>query len=122
MVQCCSITPADLKVPVTIERRVRVPDGQGGWEESWVADPPNTIWAKVQNLSGTERWEAQRTESTNIMNLFIRFRGDALGAPYWLASESRVVIRGRYYNVLAIQDLEMKKKWLRFLIQEGDPA
>lgn len=122
MVECCTITNSQLRVPVTLERRVRTPDGQGGWDETWVADPPGGVRAKVQNLSGTERWEAQRTESTNIMNLFIRFRGNAQGSSYWNASETRAVIRGRYYNVLAIQDLEMKKKWLRLLIQEGDPA
>lgn len=122
MVDCCTITTAQLKVRCFFQRRVRTPDGQGGWEESWVADPPEGVLAKVQNLSGTERWEAQRMESTNIFNLFIRFRGNSQGASYWVASETRVVIRGRQYNVLAIQDLEMKKKWLRCLVQEGDPA
>jgi head-tail adaptor len=94
----------------------------GGWEESWVGDPPSGILAKVQNLSGTERWEGQRNESTNIYNLFVRFRGNNLGAPYWQAGETRFIIRGRQFNLLAVQDLEMKKKWLRLLIQEGDPA
>lgn len=122
MVECCTITQADLRVRVYPQRRVRTSDGMGGWEESWVGNPESGILAKVQNLSGTERWEGQRTESTNIFNLFVRFRGDSQGAPYWQAGETRFIIRGRQYNLLAVQDLEMKKKWLRLLVQEGDPA
>lgn len=122
MVDCCTITQADLRVRVFPFRRVRTADGYGGWEETWVGDPAGGILAKIQNLTGTERWEAQRTESTNLLNAFVRFRGDENGAPYWHASETILRIRGREYNVLAVTDMEMKKRWLKMLIQEGDPA
>lgn len=122
MVQCCDITVADLKTRIVIERRIRTADGQGGQTESWVADPPNGVYAKVQNMSGTKRYEADRTESTNLVNFFVRFRGNANDAPYWDASATRIVCRGRYYNVLSIVDLELKKKWIRIFTQEGDIA
>lgn len=120
MVQCCDITAASLSVLITIERRVRTADGQGGWTESWVADPPGGVWAKPTGLSGTERYEAQRQESTNLYTFITRFRGDANGAPYWNATETRLLVRGRYYNVLSIVDMELRQKWLRFYVQEGD--
>lgn len=120
MVQCCDFTPATFNVLINLERRVRTADGQGGWEESWVADPPQGVWARVQNTSGTERYEAMRVESLNLVNFFIRYRGDSFGAPYWRATDTRVVVRGRYYNILAIVDLEMKKRVLRLYCQEGD--
>jgi SPP1 family predicted phage head-tail adaptor len=120
MVQCCDITTASLTVLVVIERRVRTADGQGGWVETWTADPAGGVWAKVAGLSGTERWEAGRTESTNLYSVYVRFRGDANGAPYWNATDTRISVRGRYHNVLSIVDMELKKKWLRFYTQEGD--
>lgn len=122
MVQCCDITTASLNTLIYIERRTRTADGQGGWIETWTADPESGVWAKIQNTSGTERYEAQRVESLNLVNFFVRFRGDALGAPYWNATNTRVRVRGRYFNVLAIVDLQMQKKWLRLYCQEGDAA
>lgn len=122
MVQCCDITPASLKTRIVIERRVRTADGQGGQTEAWVADPAGGVYAKVQNMSGTKRYEADRTESTNLVNFFVRFKGNAEGAPYWEAASTRVVCRGRYYNVLAVVDLELKKRWIRIFTQEGDIA
>lgn len=120
MVQCCDITTASLTALVFVERRVRTADGQGGWTEAWVADPPEGVWAKPTGLSGTERFEAQRNESTNLFTFILRFRADANGAPYWSAADTRIRARGRYYNVLSIVDMELRQKWLRFYVQEGD--
>jgi SPP1 family predicted phage head-tail adaptor len=122
MVQCCDITVASLKTLITIERRVRAADGQGGWTESWVADPVGGVWAMATERDGTERFTAMRLESLNMMYFFVRFKGDALGAPYWLATETRIVCRGRVYNVQSIVDVELKKKWLRFMTREGEAA
>lgn len=120
MVKCCDMTPASLKTLITIERQTRTADGQGGWTEVWAADPVGGVYARVQNMSGTKRYEADRTESTNLVNFFVRFKGDANGAPYWQATKTRVICRGRYYNVLAVVDLELQKKWIRIFTQEGD--
>jgi len=120
MVQCCDITTASLSVLIKIERRIRVADGQGGWNEGWIADPAGGVWAMPRGMSGTERYEGQRMESTNLLSFIIRFRGNELGAPYWDATATRLFVRGRYYNVLSIIDLELKKKWLRLYVQEGD--
>lgn len=120
MVQCCDITTAQLNTLITIERRTRTADGMGGWTESWVADPVGGVWAKPDHLSGTERFEAGRIESTNLINFFIRYKADANGAPYYQATETRIICRGRYYNVLSVVDLDLQKKWLRIFAQEGD--
>lgn len=120
MVRCCDITVSDLKTLIVIERRTRTADGMGGWTESWTADPIGGVWAKADHMSGTERNEAARTESTNLINFTVRFRPDANGAPYWQATETRVSCRGRYYNVLSVQDMDLQKKWIKLFCQEGD--
>lgn len=120
MVQCCDITAADLSTLISIERRTRTTDGQGGWTEAWAADPAGGVWAMVQEGSGTEQRMADRLESLNSFTFFVRFKGNGSGAPYWNATETRIFLRGRYYNVLSSVDLELKQKWVRLITREGE--
>ncbi len=122
MVQCCDITAAKLNTLITIERRVRTTDGQGGWTEVYTADPVGGVWAMAREGDGAERSMADRIESLNHFTFFVRFKGDANGAPYWNATETRVVFRGRYYNVVSSVDLELRQKWARLVAREGEVA
>jgi SPP1 family predicted phage head-tail adaptor len=63
--KCCDIQVGDLRVPITIEKKTRTADAMGGYVETWAADPKGTIWAKMQMLTGTERWEAMRVQPRN---------------------------------------------------------
>lgn len=122
MVQCCDITAASLNTLITVERRTRTSDGQGGWTEGWIADPLGGVWAKVTTGSGSESRAADRIESQNSFNFFVRFRGNEAGAPYWSATEIRITLRGRYYNVVSVIDLELQKKWIKIAAVEGEVA
>ncbi len=119
--KCCEIHSGLLKTPISIERRTRAADGMGGYTETWTADPDQTLYCWVQNLAGTERWEAMRLHPGNLFRITLRFRGDANGAPYW-TSHDRVKIYGRTYGILAIQDVEMRQIWLKMDLFEGKPS
>jgi len=122
MVQCCDITAASLKTLITIERRTRISDNQGGWTENWIADPLGGVWAMVTSGSGSEGRTADRLQSLNSINFFVRFRGADYDAPYWNATETRILFRGRYYNITSVIDLELQKKWIRLSAIEGEIA
>lgn len=59
---------------VRFERQVRTADGGGGASVSWqtAAEP----WARVEPLSGRERWQAQQTENPTSYRLTLRYRTD----------------------------------------------
>lgn len=120
--KCCDIHAGMLRTRVYIEKRARVDDGYGGVTETWAEDPAGGVLAAVQNLTGTERWEASRIHPGNLIRLTVRFRGDEAGAPYWQSGLHRVLIRNREYGILAIQDVEMLKRWIKMDVFEGKPT
>ena len=119
---CCDITAGMLNVLASIEKKARTPDGSGGFIEEWTENPKGGIWVGVQNLSGTERWEAMRIHPGNLIRIVTRFLGDSFGAPFWTSADHRVIIRGRIYGILAIQDVEMQQQWLKMDLFESKPS
>lgn len=122
MKDCCSIRTSDLKHKVTIEKRTRSADGQGGYTEVWAADPAGGVWCSMQFLTGTERWEAYRNMPGNLIRLTMRFKGNALGAPYWQTGQHRVVFRGRIYDILAVSDPGWNREVIKMDIFESGPS
>ncbi len=120
--KCCNINADMLNVLVSIEKKTRTPDGSGGFVETWAENPKGGVWAGVQNLSGTERWEAMRIQPGNLIRIVTWFVGDSLGAPFWTSADHRVKIRGRIWGILAIMDVEMQQEWLKFDLFESKPS
>lgn len=120
--ECCDTVAGDLRHVVIIERRVRVSDGQGGFTETWVADPAGGVRCKMQFLTGTERWETYRNMNGNLIRLTMRFRDNGDGAPYWEAARDRVTFRGRTYDILAVSDPDWRRQWIKMDIFEGGPS
>lgn len=119
--KCCDLTTGMLTERVTIERLVTERDVYGGLTQTWLADPATRIPAHLKALSGTEAFEAMRTSPRLTVNVFIRFRGDSFGAPYYTPAD-RLIHRNRYFNILAVQDVDFEGRWLKLLVNEGDPS
>jgi len=120
--RCCDIDPGQFTVKATVEKKVRTSDGMGGFTEVWSADPAGGIWCSLQNLSGSERWEAMRMIPGNLYRITTWFKGDEYGAPYWSAATHRVVIRNRIHGILAVQDVEGAMQYLKMDLFEGKPS
>lgn len=58
---------------ITIEQKTRVPDGAGGYTESWVAFVSN-VSASIDPVSGKEFFEAQQTQSEVSHKIRIRYK------------------------------------------------
>lgn len=121
MVKCCDISAGKLRTKIYIERRTRTSDGMGGFTDSWTRDPIQGVFADVRALTGTERDEAGRVHTGNLMRAIIRYRGDALGAPYYSGND-RVIIRGREFGILSVMDIEFRQKYLQLSIFESKPT
>lgn len=115
---CAKYHAGMLTQKVTIERVTRTRDAAGGWTESWAADPLDGMYAHLEYLTGTERWEAQRVHPGNLMRAVIHYRGTADGLPYYSASD-RLIWRTREFAILAVHDLEFKQMWLQLDLLEG---
>ena len=122
MTECCVITAGELRHRVYLEKRVRVADGQGGYTETWVADPIGGVLAKMQFLTGTERWEDYRNKPGNLIRLTMRFKGDADDNPYWQAGKHRAKFRNRYFDILAISDVNWEGKAIKMDLFESGPS
>lgn len=116
--KCCDIHSGMLTERVQIERRTRVPDGLGGFVETWRGLARPKLAANLRALSGTEAYRAMRTAPTATYRLYVRFRGDANGNPFYTPAD-RVLYQGRYFNILNVFDVEMQKRWIEMLLNEG---
>lgn len=118
--RCNQLNIGDFDRLIKIQRAVTTPDGIGGNTSVWTSDPPAGVWAKLKNLTGTERWEAGRIMPGNLVRVIIRWRDDGSGNPYYLASD-RIIHQGRTYTILGVFDLEFQREYIQIDMQEGKP-
>lgn len=116
--KCCEMHAGLLTERVAIERLTNVPDGYGGYTREWTADPEGGVPASLRPLSGTEALRAQRISPSATYRLYIRFRADANGNPYYTPAD-RVMFQGRAFDILNLFDLEMQHRWIEMLLNEG---
>ena len=116
--RCCDISAGMLSSKITIERSTNTPDGEGGFTDTWAADPVGGVWAMVRAAGGAERWQADRVTPTNRYRFTIRFRGDANGAPYYSARD-RIIHNGREYGVESVVDVDDERRYLEITATEN---
>mgnify|MGYP002631269997 CR=1 FL=1 len=121
---CCKMHAGMLTQLITIERKTATADGYGGFTEAWVADPTGGVWASMAQDNarslGQKPMMAQRETPLRDASATIRFRADANGASYYSATKDRVVLRGRYYNIVAAFDPDFSQRWLQLDLVEGE--
>lgn len=103
MAQCCDYDAGMLQTAITIQRRVRVTDGAGGWSESW--ETILTTRAYMKGLSGYERFTSDRLNAETKDRAVIRYYADLLPS-------DRLVVDGRAHNITYINDVERKHRWM----------
>lgn len=76
---------------VTIKRRVRTPDGGGGFTSS--LNTVGTEWARVRPMSGNERLAADKIEAPANYAVIMRTRSDLLESDILEWGSERLNIR-----------------------------
>jgi SPP1 family predicted phage head-tail adaptor len=103
-------TPSgERNVAVRIERKISVPDGQGGHVATWGLRA--VVYAKVEPLSGEETIAAQQLTGVLLSAVTIPFRDD-------FSNTDRLLIGSRVLNVRSYQDESGRRTELRILCSE----
>lgn len=110
MVKCCDYTSGMLREPVTFEKQVTSDIGGGASQISYKAR--FSTRCKFESMSGSERLYAARIDATTKNRIVIRCRSDVIDS-------DRVLIRGRYYKIRFIDNIELRDKWLRIDLDGG---
>lgn len=118
MAKCCDITSGMLNEIITIERNTPATDGEGGFTDSWSADPTGGVWAKVKASAGGERVFGQRVQPGNRYTFIIRFRDDGNGAPYYTIGD-RVVYNGKTMGITGCVDVEGRRRYIEIKAEEN---
>lgn len=109
--KCCDFTASSFRTMAAIERRERVPDGQGGWVDGWVqVRKLPTMWKAV---SMTEQAFAMQIQAEAKHKVYARFSAP-LPQP-----EQRLVYKGKAFNIIGVADLEMLGKIVELILEEG---
>jgi len=101
-----------LSEPIEFQRMTRTGDGAGGFTEGWAAITGAPTRGMVTALSGSERFQSQRTEATASHKIVVRYNAG-------LTTVDRAVIRGRAYQVRFINNVDFDDKWLEISAEVG---
>lgn len=109
-----------LRERVRFERRVETEgDGLGNFESVW--SPIVTTWAKIAPAKGTETVLASKLQGVQPVEITVR-RTNLLGVgPERLTAGDRAVNdrSGEVYNIRAVDNRDMRKKYLVVTAEAG---
>lgn len=93
----------DLRHKIVVKQREITVDENGKPHEDWVTF--KEVFAKVKNLHGREFWEARAVNAETTVKFVVRF---IVG----LLPDMRIEFGGKFYEIIAIDDIEYKKRWM----------
>ena len=99
---------------LVLEAPVRVPDGAGGYVETWA--PLGNVWADVSLRSGGERAEAGMPVSRTRYRIVVR--GAPVGSTMRPAPDQRFTGNGRVYVVRAVAEHDPAGRYLTCFADE----
>lgn len=108
--------PPELTRRLTLETLERVPDGAGGFVETWVA--LGSVWAQVTAGSGAESAEGFLTITSVPYRIVVR------SAPHGALRRPRADQRfregNRYFRILAVADADTHGRYLTCFTREEE--
>jgi SPP1 family predicted phage head-tail adaptor len=109
-VNCCDLTAAKMREPLTVQRKVTVSDGMGGQVVQWVT--LFTTRGEVKPLSGREALQAMQLQASITHRIYMRYRAD-------LTAADRIIMRGQPLQIRAVLNMEMRNRWLELSCDQG---
>jgi SPP1 family predicted phage head-tail adaptor len=108
----------DLRDQVTILTKVLTPDGSGGQTQTWQS--LGTVWAKIEDVSGSARFIPHKVEQEITHKVTIRYT-DTM--KYGIRSDDRLYIAEfseTQYEVVNVI-IDRKKAWIKMEVREIKP-
>ena len=100
----------ELNKRITLMYQTKVPDGMGGFTNSWVTAAE--IFGAIWPISAKETITAAQPTMTVTHRIRIRYRAN-------IRSSWRIKHGSRYYNIVSIINPNMDRKWLDILVKEA---
>lgn len=99
----------ELRHRISFQSATRVPDGGGGFTESWanITVQPE-VYAAIAPLSGSEQLRHHQLETAVTHRVLIRYRAD-------ITPGMRIVREGVIYDIFSVLDSEGQGTWLEIL-------
>jgi SPP1 family predicted phage head-tail adaptor len=113
--KCCDVNSGMLNTLISIERSTKTSDGAGGFTEQWVRVSSSAKRAFVKSFSGREQWASERVEARTVLRIVCRYNSNVL-------QTDRVAIRGKRYDIVAINNVEFMDSWLEIDLAGGVPT
>lgn len=103
----------ELRHKITFQRLTTTTNENGFEVETW--EDYKTVWAAVSNLYGKEYFEAAAVQKENIVKFTIRyFKG--------LDTSMRILFRGTEYNIISIDNIKYKNKYIEIKALEVEKS
>ncbi|MEO0357139.1 MAG: head-tail adaptor protein [Pseudomonadota bacterium] len=102
------MTQVHLNRALVLENLLRVPDGAGGFSESW--SPLGTLWAQVRATGGSEG-ETDHAKLSQV-SYSITVRAAPHGAPSRPKPDQRLIEGSRIFRILAVTERDPTGKYL----------
>ncbi len=100
-----------LRRRLTLEAASRTPDGGGGAAESWTAIAQ--VWGDIRPKGGGEVVDADALSGHVSHEITFRYRSGVVPA-------MRFVSGTRRFEILAVIDIDERRRWLKCLCVERD--
>ncbi|MCF6273693.1 MAG: head-tail adaptor protein [Rhodobacteraceae bacterium] len=100
---------------LVLEERQKLPDGMGGFSESWVAK--GALWASINAVGASEQLLAAR--ELPVMKFKIITRAAPFGAASRPRPEQRFREGGRRFDILAVGEYDPAGQYLEIWAEEG---
>jgi SPP1 family predicted phage head-tail adaptor len=100
-----------LRHRVTLEAPLRLPDGAGGVEETWIAIA--TLWAAIVDRGGSERFAADAIKARTTHAIVLRPHDD-------LVPHNRLRSGPRVFHILSVGDADERGTRRLCLCEERD--
>lgn len=93
----------EMRERVTLQSPLPVADGAGGAVPGW--SEGISLWAKVEELGGSESVSAERLAARARLRVTIRRRSD-------ITTEMRLLWKARAYDIRALRDVDGRNRFL----------
>ena len=103
---------------MVLEDLRRVPDGSGGWSESWQA--LGEMWAELKPGLGRER--AQGFATVSAVHYRVIVRGAPQGVPSRPRADQRFRMGGRLFRIVAVAEHDAGARFLTCFAYEESAA
>jgi len=102
-----------LRHKVTVERKTRVSDGAGGFEDDW--EEVVTLWASIDRVRGGEHYAAGQVTAKATHKFLMRYHSA-------ITADMRFSFSGKTYNIRSIENVGEKDRLLEIYAEEGAAA